>query len=388
MNRNFNPKNNLMKSFLTLLLGVMLLINTNVFSQNVGINSTGATPNLSAMLDIVSTSQGLLVPRVTLQSNVDNGTTITNGNVTSLLVYNTTAASAGATAVFPGYYYWNGAKWVAFTGNGGNNWALLGNTGITNPAVPGTYGTSTFGATENWLGTTDANDVTFGTNNIERMRIKQTTGNVGIGTAAPGQAFDVYGKFQVNSSGNAVKINNVSYNWPAAQGAANSYLKNDGAGNLSWVQLYGGNVQSVNATSSIQTSSATFADMTGMTITFTPVHSTVFLHFTAAGATDNSGTAGYVECQAVNVTSGNTVLGGCVSLSDETDITSGGHGSLNDNGQDAAWNCAMILPVTVTPGTSTTLKIQWSRGGTNPSTAICAPAANPNYSHRTMVIWD
>ncbi len=36
-----------------------------VIAQNIGINSTGATPNSSAMLDVVSTTKGLLIPRVT-----------------------------------------------------------------------------------------------------------------------------------------------------------------------------------------------------------------------------------------------------------------------------------------------------------------------------------
>lgn len=70
-------------------------------------------------------------------------------------------------------------------------WDLNGNTAITSPATPITYGTSTIGATENFLGTTDNNDVTVGTNNIERMRIKNTTGNVGIGTANPSSTLEI-----------------------------------------------------------------------------------------------------------------------------------------------------------------------------------------------------
>jgi hypothetical protein len=71
-------------------------------------------------------------------------------------------------------------------------WALTGNTGLNDPAAPATYGTSTFAAGENFIGTTDAQDVVFGTNLAERMRIKQTTGNVGIGTATPTELFQVY----------------------------------------------------------------------------------------------------------------------------------------------------------------------------------------------------
>ncbi|MBC7865784.1 MAG: hypothetical protein IAF38_22615, partial [Bacteroidia bacterium] len=148
-------------------------------AQNVGINATGATPNASAMLDVVSTSKGMLIPRVALTSNAD-AATITSGNITSLLVYNTTAASAGSTAVFPGYYYWNGVKWVALGGAGGLDWALLGNAGTT--ASSAAIGTA---VNNNFLGTTDNTSLVFATNNLERMRILNS-GNVGISQVSPG----------------------------------------------------------------------------------------------------------------------------------------------------------------------------------------------------------
>jgi hypothetical protein len=61
-------------------------------------------------------------------------------------------------------------------------------------------------------------------------------GNVGIGTTAPTALFSVAEKFLVDSNGNITKINNVAYSWPSGQGSANSYLKNDGTGNLSWAE--------------------------------------------------------------------------------------------------------------------------------------------------------
>jgi hypothetical protein len=61
-------------------------------------------------------------------------------------------------------------------------------------------------------------------------------GKVGIGTTSPSAMFSVgsSSQFQVDSSGNIIKIRNVTYSWPSSQGAANTYLKNDGSGNLSW----------------------------------------------------------------------------------------------------------------------------------------------------------
>ncbi|HQD34066.1 MAG TPA: hypothetical protein PKU81_01055 [Bacteroidales bacterium] len=69
----------------------------------------------------------------------------------------------------------------------------------------------------------------------ERMRIANN-GNVGIGDASPVSLLTVGDgdKFQVNSSGNLVKINNVTYSWPSSQGGASTFLQNNGSGTLSW----------------------------------------------------------------------------------------------------------------------------------------------------------
>jgi hypothetical protein len=70
----------------------------------------------------------------------------------------------------------------------------------------------------------------------ELMRVIDSTGRVGIGTNSPASTWSVgsTSQFQVNSSGNIVKINNVATNFPSSQGGAGALLKNDGSGNLSW----------------------------------------------------------------------------------------------------------------------------------------------------------
>jgi hypothetical protein len=130
------------------------------------------------MLDIVSTDKGLLIPRVALTTLNAAGPITTP--LTSLLVYNTATAGVSPNNVIPGYYYWDGTKWVAFAGSGSKNWALLGNAGTT-PSSSG-YGTA---ANNNFIGTTDAQDLTFVTNGMERMRIKTDDANnlrIGMGT--------------------------------------------------------------------------------------------------------------------------------------------------------------------------------------------------------------
>jgi len=162
------------------------------FAQ-VGINTTAP----KAALDVESTNNGVLIPRVQLTSILDN-TTIINPNagplVTSTLVYNIAPAGIAPNNVIAGFYYWNNStsRWIAIVATPG--WELDGNTAITSPAVPATYGTSTIGATENFMGTTDNNDVTIGTNNIERMRVL-SSGNIGIGLATAPAKLSVFRNF-------------------------------------------------------------------------------------------------------------------------------------------------------------------------------------------------
>ncbi len=172
----------------------------SLFTQaQVGVNTT--VPN--AMLDVSSTNNGVLIPRVALTSIVDN-TTVVNPQggalVTSTVVYNTTAAGVAPNNVLPGFYYWNAAlaRWIPIGGT--HDWSLNGNTGITSPPAPVTYGVSTIPATANFVGTTDNNDVTVATNNIERMRIERATGDIGIGIANPTEKLHVSNASSANKS--------------------------------------------------------------------------------------------------------------------------------------------------------------------------------------------
>jgi hypothetical protein len=87
----------------------LFLVTTAAFSQ-IGIGTT--LPN--GALDITSTTQGVVIPRIALTAN-NVMAPVTNPNGGTLLdgtmVYNTAASGSGSTAVLPGFYYWESSKW-------------------------------------------------------------------------------------------------------------------------------------------------------------------------------------------------------------------------------------------------------------------------------------
>lgn len=188
---------------------IVILFQQKAVAQTLGINTTGAIPDSSAMLDIISSNKGLLIPRVSLTSTSDT-TTITNP-ATSLLVYNTNALMTSGGL---GFWYWNGTAWVQAIGPVGSTGAtgsigstgsigITGSTGSTG-AIGSTGSTGSIGSTgadgslnawgllgnastvagTNFIGTTDAVDFVVKTNNTEKVRVL-SGGNVGIGTTAP-----------------------------------------------------------------------------------------------------------------------------------------------------------------------------------------------------------
>lgn len=132
-------------------------------NAQVGINATGAAPNASAMLDITSTTSGLLIPRMTAAQRTAIATP-----ATSLLVFQTDA-TAGNPA---GFYYYNGS-WqylnTQWTFSGSNIAFPVGSVGINTAAPTRTLdvnGTARIGAN----GTTITN--------IIKAAITQTAGPI------------------------------------------------------------------------------------------------------------------------------------------------------------------------------------------------------------------
>ena len=70
-----------------------------------------ATPDASSIVDMSSTSKGLLPPRVALTSKTGTSSPVASPQ-TGLIVSNTASAGTGGDAVTPGYYYFNGTIWT------------------------------------------------------------------------------------------------------------------------------------------------------------------------------------------------------------------------------------------------------------------------------------
>lgn len=90
-------------------------------SAQVGIGTT--SPDPSAILDINSTNQGLLIPRISLSDVTDTSLDGTNTAATGLLVWNTNAAVTGGSGI--GYYSFNEMRWQKLTTAADNTKVLL-----------------------------------------------------------------------------------------------------------------------------------------------------------------------------------------------------------------------------------------------------------------------
>jgi hypothetical protein len=259
------------KSYSSFILTFLFtVLSTVIIAQNVGISDVAITPDASSMLEVRSTTKGMLMPRVSL-TQTTSASPVTSP-ATSLLVYNT----ATVNDVTPGFYYWSGTAWVRLLSGTvpSSGWALTGNAG-TNPA-------------SNFLGTTDAQDLVIRTNNTEKFRV-QSGGNVGIGTSAPSQKLDVSGAIRFSS---ALMPN-------GSAGTSGQVLVSQGAGaapiwqNPTSIPMYGNNAHSVSLNALVtNTDQINWANIPGMSITFTPTHTSFYIFASlCARLADNSGMA-------------------------------------------------------------------------------------------------
>ena len=128
-------------------------------AQSLAINNSGAVANSSAILDVSSTTKGLLVPRMLATQRIAIATP-----ATGLLVYDTDSAS---------FAYYSAGAWIFLTGNISlnSNWATTGNA-ATNESV-------------HFLGTTDNKNLIFKRNNIRAGLLDVSNTSFGVDALKP-----------------------------------------------------------------------------------------------------------------------------------------------------------------------------------------------------------
>lgn len=201
--------------FKNLTLTVFLCISSLVYSQNVGINTTGAIPSKNAILDLNtgnSYNTGLIIPHVTLGASLStfsppiaSAVTI---NDTGMIVYNMNGAQT------VGYYCWNGSSWVSVSGSAANTWQMTGNSGTA-------VGT-------NYIGTNDSVPFEIKVNGKQRMmfNINQSCISAGLGNLGKittGHNNDAWGNYSL--------ANNTTGNFNSALGGHALYNNISGWGN-------------------------------------------------------------------------------------------------------------------------------------------------------------
>jgi hypothetical protein len=199
--RTFNKQNTIvMKSIY--ILTILLLVTTMVTAQ-VGINEDGSAPNAGSMLDIKSTTKGLLLPRMTTAQRTSAGI-LAKG----MLIYDTDLNAAIIS---------NGGAW-----DRGINSANI----VT--YVWGVSGTSGSNPTTNFIGTTDATDLVFKTNNTEVMRLT-SGGDLGIGLTPSLARLHI---FETETNATGFTINNYFNSKNAVTLSGSSAFTNSGGSRI------------------------------------------------------------------------------------------------------------------------------------------------------------
>ena len=205
-----------MKKFL-LLVTSFLLLNTLIKAQSVAINTDGSTANASAILDVKSSTKGMLIPRMTSAertaiANPAAGLLVYDNETESFWFYKTESWTELVTGAGAGTNYWNTNGTHIYNNNTGNVGigttiplaklsvqTSTGNYGVIHS--DGTISVGTYiGNSKGWLGTRSNHPLSFFTNNSNELMTLLTNGNFGIGTTTPLAKLHVAGNVKVNGA--------------------------------------------------------------------------------------------------------------------------------------------------------------------------------------------
>ncbi|MBL0055978.1 MAG: hypothetical protein IPP31_07215 [Chitinophagaceae bacterium] len=134
---------------------ILLAFTGRSLAQSLAINTDGSTANASALLDVKSTSKGVLIPRMnkTQKNSIPSP-------ATGLLIFQNAPDSVG-------FHYYDGSAWNWLANAAvSQNWLTVGNSDVT---------------ASSYLGTNNTNDLRFAVNTFERSRISNNSGFWGFG---------------------------------------------------------------------------------------------------------------------------------------------------------------------------------------------------------------
>ena len=360
-----------MKKTLIFLLFLTHFSISGFAQQNVGIGTT--TPDASSMLQVESNSKGMLVPRM---STAQRLAIVSPAN--GLLVYDTTVDCF--------YYYVTvSSAWQSLCPGNGN--AGL-NALVATANEPAGANCSNGGIVINSGNDTD-ND---GLLDPTEITSTQYVCNGSVGTnGTPGtngiNCWDVNGNGlndpseDLNNDGNFTTLDcqgATGATGPAGptgpQGAAGSQGVAGPQGPPGVATFYSA-LGTTNASTTSQYPA--FVAFPQMTLTFTPTKPIVYVMFSAAG--DAAAVLGSQQYVNFRLRRNGVVLGGATSTVTDVDDVAG---------VVTAWNAQIIMPVTVTPGVSTTIDIQWNIDGLTLSQTFCNAATDTDWSHRSLIIME
>ena len=120
---------------------IAITVQLSASSQSLSVNTDGSTAHSSALLDVKSTTKGMLIPRMNKTER-----NLIASPATGLMVFQNAPDSVG-------FYFYNGTSWLWLaTAGGGTGWLTTGNSG-TDTAI-------------NFLGTTDDKPLMLRQNNL------------------------------------------------------------------------------------------------------------------------------------------------------------------------------------------------------------------------------